>query len=115
VNANTNGASGPESPTAPSSPERRRTRRARLELAARLHPYHPSPILSQEIRPTINVSRDGIYFSARRDAYRVGMHVLVSCPYSEADANIEGDLARVIRIDSLAKERWASRFSLCGA
>jgi hypothetical protein len=85
--------------------ERRRTRRVRLELAARLKPYYQSQHLPPEIRPTTNISRDGIYFTTRRDTYGVGMHLLVSCPHTKAEGASTGDLARVVRVEARG-EAW---------
>jgi hypothetical protein len=84
--------------------ERRRTRRLRIGLAARLKPYYQTQHLPPEVRPTTNISRDGIYFTTQRDNYGVGMHLLVSCPHT--DANVEGELARVIRVEIRDEKLW---------
>jgi hypothetical protein len=86
--------------------ERRRARRVKIELAARLKPYYQSHHLPPETRPTLNISKDGIYFATRRDGYTVGMHVLVTCPHTEAGRDAEGDLARVVRVEPRDEKHW---------
>lgn len=86
--------------------ERRRTRRARVEFAARVRPYNESPIIVEEIRATLNFSRDGLYFTTKHRAYSIGMHVYVTCPYSESQAGSEGDLARIVRVEPQEDGRW---------
>lgn len=103
----------PATPAVVSAPdgreERRRTRRVRVELAARLKPYYQSQNLPPEIRATINVSRDGIYFITRCGSYNTGMHVVVTCPDSAACADPgadAGDLARVVRVEARNEKEW---------
>jgi len=74
-----------------------------MELAARLKAYYQSQHLPPEVRPTRNISRDGIYFTTRRDGYAVGMHLLVNCPHTNGAA-AEGDLARVVRVEPIGEE-----------
>jgi len=39
----------------------------------------------EEVRTTLNVSRDGLYFTTSLEHYRVGMLTAVTFPYSPAD------------------------------
>jgi hypothetical protein len=86
--------------------ERRRARRVKIELAAHLKPYYQSHHLPPEIQPTLNISKDGIYFATRREGYSVGMHVLVTCPHTDAGRDAEGDLARVVRVEPRDEKEW---------
>jgi hypothetical protein len=86
--------------------ERRRVRRARIELRARLRPYNTAPNVRDEVRGTVDVSRDGIYVTTEHPAYHVGMHVYVACPHSDSQADREGELGRVVRVDSLGEGHW---------
>lgn len=81
-------------------------RRARIELRARLRPYNVEANLGDEVRGTVDVSRDGIYVTTEHPAYHVGMHLYVACPHSESQADREGELARVVRVDSLGEGHW---------
>lgn len=89
--------------------ERRRTRRVRIRLAARLKPYYQCSHLPPEVRPTIDISRDGIYFTTPRDTYNIGMHLMVTCPHTEACTGAgadAGDLARVVRVEMRDGKEW---------
>lgn len=84
-----------------------------MRLAARLKPYYQNVQLPCETRPTVNISRDGIYFTtARRDCYNIGMHLLVTCPHTDLGAAAggaatdAGDLARVVRVECCGEEEW---------
>lgn len=81
--------------------ERRRTRRARVGVYARVRRYNSNDN-TEEVRPAVNVSRDGVYFIANRLEYKEHMHLYVVCPDSESRGDLEKEIGRVVRVDSLA-------------
>lgn len=86
--------------------ERRRTRRAKVAFRTRLRPYNNTSELHEEIRPTANVSRDGIYFMTERSAYSEHMHLYVACPFADCHAERDEDLARVVRVEPKTDGMW---------
>jgi hypothetical protein len=86
--------------------ERRRARRSKVTLRAHLQPYNPTAHIPEEIRPTLNVSRDGLYFTTNRSTYDVHLHLYVACPYSGPQSHREREVGRVVRVDSLPDGQW---------
>jgi hypothetical protein len=86
--------------------ERRRARRTRVALRACLQPYNQSAHIPEEIRPTVNVSRDGLYFTTNRSSYDVHLHLYVACPYSGSSADREREVARVVRVEPQPDGQW---------
>jgi replicative superfamily II helicase len=87
--------------------ERRRSRRAKVMFRARLRPYNDNTSeLHEEIRPTANVSRHGIYFTTERSAYSEHMHLYVACPFTDCHAERDEELARVIRVEPITDGKW---------
>jgi hypothetical protein len=89
-------------PTRAVPEDRRRARRAKVALPARVCPYNADSSCFEQIHTTANISRDGIYFTDAHGTYGVGMHLLVTCPCSRSLLDGEGELARVLRVDSRA-------------
>lgn len=87
--------------------ERRRSRRAKVMFRARLRPYNDNTSeLHEEIRPTANVSRHGIYFTTERSAYSEHMHLYVACPFTDCHAERDEEPARVIRVEPITDGKW---------
>jgi hypothetical protein len=86
--------------------ERRRARRANVAFRARLRPYNDSNELREEIRPTTNASRHGIYFTTELPTYSEHMHLYVACPFSECNTQRDEEPARVIRVDRRPDGHW---------
>lgn len=84
--------------------DRRRARRVRVRLSARVRPCNFGDTF-EEVRPTLDMSRDGIYFITEEPSYKVHMHLYVSCPASECRADSGQETGRVVRIDSLESGR----------
>lgn len=85
--------------------ERRSARRVSAKFSARVRPFDASES-SEEIPATVNLSRDGVYFTTLRPSYKVNMHVYVACPCPNAGADREGESARVVRVDQSADGRY---------
>jgi hypothetical protein len=57
----------------------------------------------QELPVTVNVSKAGLYFHTHLSAYRVGMRLFVTYPFTFADDPMKSEyLAEVVRVDKLA-------------
>ncbi len=90
-----------------SGPERRRKARLRLPQVIRVRPSDPHFHDFDEILPTLNTSRDSVYFASRNDSYTEGMRLFVTYPYSDTPGSINREsLAKVVRIDQLEPDRW---------
>lgn len=89
---------------APAASERRRTRRLKLAQAVRVCPADPR--YEEEVRATVNFSRDGLYFTTSSQHYYVGMHVDLVFPYREGDPVVRTSVGCVVRLDRRAGDRW---------
>src|SRR5947209_5315458 len=87
----------------------------------RLKYSRPVPVASEakngyveEVRTTLNVSRDGLYFTTSLEHYRVGMLTAVTFPYSPADPVKMEEIGEVVRVERLGDGRTgiAVRFLL---
>ena len=59
-----------------------------------------------EILPTMNASRDSVYFASKNETYAEGMRVFITYPYSDSPGSINREyLGEVIRIDELGHGR----------
>jgi hypothetical protein len=93
--------------------EKRRNPRAKISKPMRARPV--SPNCAEEVQPTLNASRDGLYFTTSAAHYHAGMHVRITFPYVPCVDfyNLE-QLAEVVRVDHLedARHGIAVRFLL---
>lgn len=86
-----------------SGDERRRRGRAKIPQTVRVRPSQPHGNDFDEVLPTLNVSRDGLYFASQRDTYYKDMRLFVIFPYSTSLGAINQEfIAKVVRIDQLA-------------
>src|SRR5579864_4978560 len=92
----------------PSRPisERRHLRRTRITCRAHIRPLNPGLSLIEEVRDVANISRDGLYFTTADPCYREHLHLYVACPYSNSAVDRLGEMARVVRVESLPGRRW---------
>jgi len=91
---------------APLTEERRQKRRARIRQNVRVRPSEPMMTDFDEVRPTINVSREGLYFATERRAYRKDLRLFVTLPYEQHHGAFNCEyLGRVVRVDPLPDER----------
>ncbi len=85
-------------------PDRRSRARNRVPQTIRVRPSAFDDELDDfdEIVPTLNVSRDSVFFAAQRGAYDLGTRLLVTFPYSSAPGALNRDfIGRVVRIEEL--------------
>ncbi len=90
-----------------SAHECRRSRRSKIGLSLRARPSDPERDEHfEEVRPTLNAARDGLYFASWRESYYEGMRVFVTFPYSSHPDAIGCEyLGHVVRVDRLADGR----------
>jgi hypothetical protein len=86
-------------------PERRRKARLRLRQTVRVRPSDPRHDFD-EILPTLNTSRDSVYFASKNGTYTEGMRLFVTYPYSDGPGSLNREsLGKVVRIDDLGHGR----------
>ncbi len=86
-------------------PDQRKSRRTKISLPTRLRPEDPA--LPEEVRSTLNASRDGLYFATWQDSYYPGMRLLVTFPYCSSSIEIGSqNIGRVVRVERLSDGRW---------
>ena len=89
-----------------SGPERRRKARLRLPQTVRVRPSDSQRHDFDEILPTLNTSRESVYFASKNESYAEGMRLFVTCPYSEEPGSLNREsLGKVVRIDDLGHGR----------
>ena len=87
-------------------PERRRKRRLKLPQTIRVRPSDAHLHHFDEVLPTLNSSRDSVYFVSKNGCYRKDMRLFITYPYSDGlgSINLES-LGKVLRIDDLGNGR----------
>lgn len=87
-------------------PDRRDKRRARIAQPVRVRPSEPMQNGFDEVRATINVCRNGLYFDTERDSYKPGMRLFITFPFHRDASAINLEyIGRVVRLDRLANGR----------
>jgi hypothetical protein len=87
-------------------PERRRRARLKLPQVIRVRPSAAAREDFDEVLPTLNTSRDSVYFVSKNVSYVEGMRVFITLPYSDAPGSLNREsLGRVVRIDELGHGR----------
>jgi CheY-like chemotaxis protein len=93
--------------------DRRRKRRALISAPIRVRSMSGA-IDSEEIATTWDVSRTGVLFHSRLDAYTRGMEVAIVFPYSQAPGAIHAEqTAQVVRVNDLGNGIRAVAVALC--
>jgi hypothetical protein len=84
--------------------ERRRSRRVNISEPVRVRPSDPK--YQDEVRNTLNVSRNGLYFSTWAEHYYIGMSLGVTFPYASVDLGNGESVGRIVRIERLNDGRF---------
>ncbi len=96
-------------------PERRRKARLRLPQTIRVRPSDAHLHDFDEILPTLNTSRDSVYFASKNAFYTEGMRLFVTCPYSDGLGSINRESLGKVREMQPANRRrnssWRSKSS----
>ncbi len=86
--------------------ERRRKRRAGVSLAMRVRPADPKDGAFEEVRATLNASRDGVYFVSPTEHYYEGMQLRITLAYGpSANSGRWEDSGEVVRVERRADGR----------
>jgi hypothetical protein len=93
---------GGSSSGTPSKTERRSSRRCKITQLMRLRPSDPEKVQFEDLRGTLSVSRDGIFFQTSEVGYEVGMRLFVTMPYAQHTSTMSREfLAEVVRREHL--------------
>jgi hypothetical protein len=88
--------------TRPSTQERRGKTRSKIPRMVRVRPSEPTPEEFDEILPTINASRNSVYFVPQNGIFAPDMRVFVTYPYASGPGSINQEfLGAVTRVDKL--------------
>lgn len=81
-----------------SKTERRAGRRCKITQLMRLRPSDPEKLQFEDLRGSLSVSRNGIFFQTSETGYEVGMRLFVTMPYAQSISSMSRDyLAEVVR------------------
>lgn len=86
---------------------KRQSRRAKIARPVRVRPSEPRDEHFEDLPISVNASREGIYFSSRRNSYYKGMRVFVTFPYSSPYDPMNCEyVADVVRVEALANGKF---------
>ena len=88
----------------PDPTERRRTARTNLEQVVRIRPFDPE--LPPEYCTTLNLSKDGLYFTTTAAHYSVGTNVYITGDFQPGSPLSRGLAGAVVRVDRLENDRF---------
>jgi hypothetical protein len=92
--------------TRPSAQERRRKTRSKIPRMIRVRPSEPTPEEFDEILPTINASRNSVYFVPQNGIFQLDMRVFVTYPYASDPGSLNQEfLGKVTRVDKLPGDK----------
>jgi PilZ domain len=81
---------------------RRRMPRTKIAQTIRVRPSMPVQNNFDDVARTLNASRTGIYFAARRAEYCKDMRLFVTYPFSTTPGTLNQEfVGRVVRVDEL--------------
>ena len=86
----------------PATEERRKKTRTKIPRMIRVRPSEPTLEDFDEILPTINASRNSVYFVPQNGIFKPDMRVFVTFPYASDPGSINQEfLGMVTRVDKL--------------
>jgi hypothetical protein len=87
--------------------EKRRSRRAKIAKPLRVRPSEPRDEHFEDLPVSVNASKEGIYFTTRRENYYKGMRVFVTFPFTSAHDPMNCEyVAEVVRVENLPNNRF---------
>ena len=90
----------------PPGKERRRKTRTKIPQMIRVRPSGPNPENFDEILPTLNASKNSVYFVPQNGIFVADMRVFVTFPYASGPGAINQEfLGRVARVDKLPGDK----------
>lgn len=94
-------------------PVQRRSRRAKIARPVRVRPSDPKDEHFEDLPVSVNASKDGIYFTSRRESYYKGMRVFVTFPFSSPRDPMNCEyVAEVVRVEELPHGKFGVAVSL---
>lgn len=90
--------------------ERRSSPRTKLQQVVRIRPFDPQ--LPPEFCTTVNISRDGVYFTTSAGHYAVGTNVYVTGDFQPGSPIHKAIAGAVVRVDELDGERFGIAIQL---
>ena len=84
--------------------DRRISSRLNQSQTIRIRPA--DPMLPEEVRTTLNVSWDGMYFATSLGHYFLGMVVYVTRDFQWNDPENREEEGTIVRVDTLKPGRW---------
>jgi hypothetical protein len=84
--------------------ERRQARRENISESVLICPCDPE--YTEEVCTTLNVSRNGLYFSTTTEHYFPGMNVIVTLNFHSDDSMQQEYIGDVIRLERLEDCKW---------
>jgi hypothetical protein len=82
--------------------ERRSTRRCKITQLMRIRPSDPERDHFEDLRGSMSVSRNGVYFQTSETTYELGMRLFVTMPYTQGAASMSHEyLAEVVRVEPM--------------
>lgn len=88
-------------------PEKRGNRRAKIVKPLRVRPSEPRDEHFEDLPISVNASRDGIFFTTRRENYYKGMRVFVTFPYTSPHDPMNCEyVAEVVRVAKLPNGKF---------
>jgi PilZ domain len=92
---------------------KRRSRRAKIARPLRIRPSEPKDEHFEDLPVSINASREGVYFTTRRETYYVGMRVFVTFPYTSAHDPMNCEyVAQVVRVEKHSNGKFGIALNL---
>ena len=87
--------------------EHRRSRRAKIARTLRVRPSEPRDAHFEDLPISANASKEGIFFTTRREGYYPGMRVFVTFPYSSTHDPMNCEyVAQVVRVEKMANGKF---------
>jgi hypothetical protein len=94
-------------------PHKRRSRRAKMARTLRVRPSEPRDDHFEDLSVSVNASREGIFFTTRRETYYPGMRVFVTFPYSSPHDPMNCEyVAQVVRVEKLPNGKFGVAVNL---
>lgn len=82
--------------------ERRSTRRCKITQLMRIRPSDPERDNFEDLRGSMSVSRNGVYFQTSEVVYELGMRLFVTMPYTQGAMSMGHEyLAEVVRVEPM--------------
>jgi hypothetical protein len=102
----------PEIPTR-EHPDKRHSRRAKIVGPVRVRPSDPRDHHFEDLPVSVNASKEGIFFTTRRNSYYKGMRVFVTFPFSSPHDPMNCEyVAEVVRVEELLNGKFGVAVNL---